>query len=366
MTFLHWIRVIPLLFIPVLGGWSGLLATEGEEEGEEETKYADTAGLPTDIPPKSTTDVYRAYCYSRDSVEEPFTLQESCDEIWFYNSYVLTTSEVLNHFHIDFRRTKGQRSPTREELKKNSNLPADSISLLSSDENFPKRFDVNYLADARVGTYNNSKGFPFRIKTSYVGQKEFMTACNGQQPPPWASQISCRTHDFNVKYPGLENYRPTITTSPLMTPWGKTTAHKNNHYGSMTLRNAIGNVVSDYYKEFGCYKPVAGRHRGWQKVGINDMSLPYGGIFDLNKNWKGPHFSHHKGNAVDIRCKPNASNSVIYDNDQPLTEQRIIIRFLEFCDDRGLDYKQFEYETDKVTGEITNHHCHCATSSSGE
>jgi len=40
---------------------------------------------------------------------------------------------------------------------------------------------------------------------------------------------------------------------------------------------------------------------GQGKIAVNDMSLPYGGIFDLNQNWQGPHFSHSQGTAVDVR-----------------------------------------------------------------
>ncbi len=38
-------------------------------------------------------------------------------------------------------------------------------------------------------------------------------------------------------------------------------------------------------------------------LGINDMSLPLGGLFDIYHNWHPPHNSHRKGTSVDIdRC----------------------------------------------------------------
>jgi hypothetical protein len=33
---------------------------------------------------------------------------------------------------------------------------------------------------------------------------------------------------------------------------------------------------------------------------INDVSLPYGGLFDVNGDWRDPHVSHRSGKDVDI------------------------------------------------------------------
>ncbi len=36
---------------------------------------------------------------------------------------------------------------------------------------------------------------------------------------------------------------------------------------------------------------------------INDISLPWGGLFDVNGNWAPPHGGHRWGNMADLRTK---------------------------------------------------------------
>jgi murein endopeptidase len=40
-----------------------------------------------------------------------------------------------------------------------------------------------------------------------------------------------------------------------------------------------------------------------QLLFINDMSLPYGGLFDVNGDWKTPHKTHRIGKSADIRTE---------------------------------------------------------------
>ena len=38
-------------------------------------------------------------------------------------------------------------------------------------------------------------------------------------------------------------------------------------------------------------------------LGFNDMSLGYGGTFDVGFNWNPQHCGHQVGNELDFRCK---------------------------------------------------------------
>ena len=69
---------------------------------------------------------------------------------------------------------------------------------------------------------------------------------------------------------------------------GQTTIHPVNHYGTYTVVGIIGNMAADYYEETGI------------AIGINDMSLPWGGLFDINNNWSTPHSLHRVGKSVDV------------------------------------------------------------------
>lgn len=341
MECLHWIRFGLLFLLLVPGGGSSLFG-----------QYAVPERLPTEIEPKTTTKVYRAYCYLRNPITGQEVTQESC-EVWFYNGPVMMSARVA-HFHDNPGRTKGQSSPTSEEVKRNPNARADSISLLSSNS-LRDEYDSLNNADARVGRYTNFEGLPYQIKTSQVGQKEWITGCNGRRLP-W-NRRNCRGHNFTVTYSGLSDYRPTIKANPtLMTDIGwRGKPHTANHYGTRTLRDAITAIARDYRKEFGCYRKTKER-LGFQPIGINDMALPYGGVFDIGRNWRGPHWTHHKGNSVDIRCsRHHTENSVIFDSDF-----RVINRFLELCDKHGLESKGHHGRG------TTNEHCHCATSSTGD
>ena len=103
---------------------------------------------------------------------------------------------------------------------------------------------------------------------------------------------------------------------------GSREAHPTNHYGTASTVTNIGGVADDYYIEAG------------ELLGINDMSLVWGGLFDIgpppasNVFWYAPHTSHRKGTSVDIDLcalstipnDPNPQTCVVaYDeNDAPI------------------------------------------------
>ena len=45
-----------------------------------------------------------------------------------------------------------------------------------------------------------------------------------------------------------------------------------------------------------------------EKIRINDISLPLGGYFDINGDWRGDHVSHRTGKDVDIENVTNKNN----------------------------------------------------------
>jgi hypothetical protein len=68
-----------------------------------------------------------------------------------------------------------------------------------------------------------------------------------------------------------------------------TSRHIHNHYGTSLLTGLIPIIANSFTYEFpGC------------KLRINDMSLPGGGLFDINNNWTPPHGEHRLGNHADI------------------------------------------------------------------
>ena len=66
---------------------------------------------------------------------------------------------------------------------------------------------------------------------------------------------------------------------------------------------------------------------------LNDISLPNGGLFDINPNWNPPHKSHRIGKDVDI------------ENISRTAELRAILekRGWEFIAEGGNAYPHFRY-----------------------
>ena len=81
-----------------------------------------------------------------------------------------------------------------------------------------------------------------------------------------------------------------------------TSMHTRNHYGTSSLLNTLKSVADTIFANKG------------YKLRINDMSLPYGGPFDISNDWDVPHQTHRNGKSADI------SNIFVNGNAQvPLT-----------------------------------------------
>ena len=164
-------------------------------------------------------------------------------------------------------------------------------------------------------------GLPVLISTTQVGQIEGV----------WVCADYCTFTDFFVAY------TPRI---PLLSgnDWvriGATTSHPVNHFGTVATVLGIMAVASQYHSDYPAYDVIA----------INDIGLVMGGIFDLNKNWAGPHFNHSRGKAVDIRGNglPNSVQRI------PSVQER----FMEICEDYGASLVLHESQG------TSNEHFHC-------
>lgn len=69
---------------------------------------------------------------------------------------------------------------------------------------------------------------------------------------------------------------------------GVTSGHSDNHYGTSSTVGRVTAAAQDYFEETG----VA--------IGINDMSLIWGGLFDINSDWSTPHSKHRVGKSIDV------------------------------------------------------------------
>ena len=73
---------------------------------------------------------------------------------------------------------------------------------------------------------------------------------------------------------------------------GQTATHPNNHNGSVELHFFVRDLATNYNND---------ADPGDQgSFGLNDMSLPLGGVFDISADWSPPHSRHRFGTDCDI------------------------------------------------------------------
>ena len=118
------------------------------------------------------------------------------------------------------------------------------------------------------------------------------------------TEVERRSATMRIRVPGLEALTGSAIGSWQLT--GQTGAHSSNHYGTPYANSRIRAMATEYFDFYG------------ESIGINDMSLSGGGLFDHQGTWAPPHNSHRTGTSVDIdRCA------------QTLVRQRILNKIAE-------------------------------------
>ncbi len=101
---------------------------------------------------------------------------------------------------------------------------------------------------------------------------------------------------------------------------GNLIKHYDNHWFHPECKDSLGSAIRDFYE-------WSGTDSGGGislKLRINDMSLKFGGLFDICSDWRAGHFYHRTGNSVDI-----SKSAIRSDNDQLISLSRIQIIELE-------------------------------------
>jgi hypothetical protein len=123
------------------------------------------------------------------------------------------------------------------------------------------------------------------------------------------------TVNIQVKVPGFVEFG----TGDYWYLTGSIPNHPSNHWCVQTMKDSLSAALKDFYDWSGTKKggdqPI--------KLGINDMSLPWGGYFDLNANFdsdalKPSHSFHRVGLSVDIN---NTADGDIRYEDGTLTDK---------------------------------------------
>lgn len=143
----------------------------------------------------------------------------------------------------------------------------------------------NPIGSTTQGTTDTSGQLTITYKASQIGGVETLKVWGTQEP---AAKDEKR---LTVRVGGLIPLTEPSGSSFWYRLTGSTSAHSSNHHGTNSTNVATYNIALDYWDETDT------------TLGINDMSLMWGGLFDINENWNSPHSLHRTGESVDIdRC----------------------------------------------------------------
>jgi len=150
------------------------------------------------------------------------------------------------------------------------------------------------------GSFTQAKGPKTATCTVTTFDAEGMGSCT---VPYHASEIS-GVETIVAQAPGFTEAKATVRVAvPGLTPmpesalgaWrltGATGSHPGNHYGTPETTTRIAAIATDYFEATGI------------AIGINDMSLERGGLFDIGPPygpfWSTPHKRHRTGRSVDV------------------------------------------------------------------
>lgn len=118
---------------------------------------------------------------------------------------------------------------------------------------------------------------------------------------------------------------------------GSTTDHPSNHYLHSVASMQLWQLAGDYYNyqiQNGVATPTL--------LHLNDASLKWGGVFDLDADWVPDHKEHRRGTVIDVRANSNSG----------AIPPELFKKFIEMATRLGID-PHLEY-----IGDTVNQHFH--------
>lgn len=136
--------------------------------------------------------------------------------------------------------------------------------------------------DQQAACYSSYQGVPLYVETSTAGQAELIQLC-GPVCSDWI--LFSQYAQANVFYLQL------LGAGSNYSLIGATPQHATNHFATPYVKAAMPAIANDY----------AGTPNG-HAIMINDISLIYGGVFDIAGTWaENNHQTHRMGLNVDVR-----------------------------------------------------------------
>lgn len=146
------------------------------------------------------------------------------------------------------------------------------------------------------------------ITTGRIASKLRLTAIGSIE-----GRLFLKTADVSVGFAGLVD--PGLDSSGVIRYTGDTTTHPSNHFGAGELHVFIRKMAT-YYNLL-----AADSVKG--TLGINDMSLERGGLFDIAGAWSPSHVRHRFGTDADIDRFVQRSDGTFVFADQAVIEDAV-------------------------------------------
>jgi len=153
---------------------------------------------------------------------------------------------------------------------------------------------VGTITPARK-TADRSGGAEFQYRSNVPGGEEVVSLTVGGQ--------TSNVH-VEVRIPALVE----LAAGPAYDLTGTTAEHPSpaNHFGRQTTVDALQRIAAAYEQH-----KIDNGLNAWPRVGYNDISLPFGGIFDISGEWRPSHHEHRLGRNVDFRLGFNTAQRAV-------------------------------------------------------
>jgi hypothetical protein len=152
---------------------------------------------------------------------------------------------------------------------------------------------------------------PVTINTTLIGQEEFVQVWNVDNPNDPGSEL-----DFWVGYTDVYNSFSNLWIRIGGSDTGGDSGHGTTDYNHFQTQSASSGL-------YAATQQYLNAHAGVGQVCVNDMALPLGGKFDIQRTWTSPHIAHDRGTAVDV-AGPGSGQC-------PAGNQVVLADFLQAC-----------------------------------
>jgi len=246
-------------------------------------------------------------------VQEQFTISEPKDQTKIPDVEPGSTAEItvrvtsvqtsqpkqgaVVRFHIDADITSGGHDHGEE----NGRRPRGTISsdnCVAESGGTPDTYDCTTGPQGYTGFTFNA---PDVSGTQTITATCISAACSGSI-----------TSNIDVKVGGLwpipDSVYYSLTEDGSSKVIGSTTNHTSNHYLTSAASMKLWRLAADFYN----YQVLNGVMTP-TLLHLNDASLKWGGVFDLDADWDEPHAEHRRGTVIDVRA--NSSPGAIPDAD---------------------------------------------------